>query len=140
MRQDSAYYAGYANADELSPIGSPDNIGFDRDGNLWIVTDGPQPRGANDGCWVCPTDGPQRGRLQQFMSGPIGAEICGCQFTPDCETLFLSIQHPGEGGSVVEPTQPLARWAGHAAALERHRDHEGGRRNGRAVRALCPDS
>jgi uncharacterized protein len=103
VRQDSAYYAGYANADELSPIGSPDNIGFDRAGNLWIVTDGPQPRGANDGCWACPTEGPQRGRLQQFMSGPVGAEICGCQFTPDCETLFLSVQHPGEGGSVGEP-------------------------------------
>jgi uncharacterized protein len=103
VKQDSAYYAGYAKADELSPVGSPDNIGFDRDGNLWIVTDGTQPRGANDGCWVCPTEGPQRGRLQQFMSGPVGAEICGCQFTPDCETLFLSIQHPGEGGSVTEP-------------------------------------
>jgi secreted PhoX family phosphatase len=107
VRQDSTYYAGYAKLDELSPIGSPDNIGFDRDGNLWIVTDGPQPRGANDGCWACPTEGPQRGRLQQFMSGPVGAEICGCQFAPDCETLFLSIQHPGEGGSVAEPR---SRW------------------------------
>jgi secreted PhoX family phosphatase len=107
VRQDSAYYAGSAQADELSPIGSPDNIGFDRDGNLWIVTDGPQPRGTNDGCWVCPTDGPQRGQLQQFMSGPVGAEICGCQFTPDCETLFLSIQHPGEGGTLAAPN---SRW------------------------------
>lgn len=107
VRQDSAYYAGYSKADELSPIGSPDNVGFDRDGNLWIVTDGPQPRGSNDGCWVCPTDGPQRGRLQQFMSGPVGAEICGCQFTADSETLFLSIQHPGEGGTVAEPR---SRW------------------------------
>jgi secreted PhoX family phosphatase len=103
VRQDSTYYAGYANADELSPIGSPDNIGFDRGGNLWIVTDGPQPRVANNGCYTCPTAGPERGRLRQFMSGPIGAEICGCQFSPDCETLFLSIQHPGEGGSVTEP-------------------------------------
>jgi hypothetical protein len=103
VRQDSVYYAGYANADELSPVGSPDNIGFDRAGNLWMVTDGTQPRDANDGCWVCPTEGPQRGRLQQFMSGPVGAEICGCQFTPDSETLFLSIQHPGEGGTVAEP-------------------------------------
>jgi uncharacterized protein len=99
----STYYAGYPNAAELSAIGSPDNIGFDPDGNLWIVSDGPQPQGANDGCWVCPTSGPQRGRLQQFMSGPVGAEICGCRFTPDGETLFLSIQHPGEGGTVGKP-------------------------------------
>jgi secreted PhoX family phosphatase len=102
VKSDSAYYAGYANAADLSPIGSPDNVGFDKAGNLWVVTDGTQPNGDNDGCWVCPTTGPDRGRLQQFMSGPLGAEICGCQFTRDNETLFLSIQHPGEGGTTAE--------------------------------------
>lgn len=107
VRADSTYYAGYMNADDLSPIGSPDNLGFDRNGNLWIVTDGPQPDGSNNGCWVCPTTGPYRGRLQRFMSGPIGAEICGCELTPDNETLFLSIQHPGSGGSV---TEPVSHW------------------------------
>jgi secreted PhoX family phosphatase len=103
VKADSAYYAGYAKGGELSPIGSPDNIGFDHAGNLWIVSDGAQPNGANNGCWVCPTTGPERGRLQQFMSGPVGCEVCGCQFSPDGETLFLSIQHPGEGGSTAEP-------------------------------------
>lgn len=103
----SAYFAGYGKAADLSPIGSPDNIGFDSDGNLWIVTDGPQPTGGNNGCWVCPTSGPERGRLRQFMSGPVGAEICGCQFSPDGETLFLSIQHPGEGGTVASP---ISHW------------------------------
>ena len=107
LRADSTYFAGYERAADLSPIGSPDNIGFDNRGNLWMVTDGKQPRGGNDGCWVCPTSGPLRGRLQQFMSGPLGAEVCGCRFTPDNETLFLSIQHPGEGGSVLSPT---SRW------------------------------
>jgi secreted PhoX family phosphatase len=107
VRNDSAYYAGYDKAEDLSPIGSPDNIGFDGAGNLWVVTDGRQPRGDNDGCWVCPTTGPTRGRLQQFMSGPIGAEICGCSFTPNFDTLFLSIQHPGEGGTVA---QPASHW------------------------------
>ena len=102
VKTDSAYYAGYGNADHLSPIGSPDNIGFDNAGNLWLVTDGTQPNGDNDGCWVCPTTGPNRGRLQQFMSGPVGAEICGCQFSPDNQTLFLSVQHPGEGGSTAD--------------------------------------
>ena len=104
VRPDSAYYAGYDKASELSPIGSPDNIGFDLAGNLWMVTDGTQPNGANDGCWVCPTVGPQRGRLQQFMSAPVGAEVCGCRFTPDGETFFLSIQHPGENSSVTNPS------------------------------------
>jgi len=104
---DTAYYAGFTKADEVSPIGSPDNLGFDRDGNLWVVTDGDQPDGSNNGCWVCPTTGPERGRLQRFMSGPIGAEICGCSFAPDGETLFLCIQHPGSGGSV---TEPISHW------------------------------
>ncbi|MFL6578866.1 MAG: PhoX family protein, partial [Povalibacter sp.] len=103
LDRDSTYYAGFKEASALSPIGSPDNIGFDPDGNLWIVTDGPQPRGSNNGCYVCPTSGPDRGRLRQFMSGPVGAEICGCQFSPDGTTLFLSIQHPGEGGNVRAP-------------------------------------
>lgn len=98
------YYAGYGNAGNLSPIGSPDNVGFDPSGNLWIVSDGAQPQGGNNGCWACPTSGPERGRLQQFMSAPVGAEVCGCQFSPDGETLFISIQHPGEGGTVATPT------------------------------------
>lgn len=116
VRVDSAYYAGYGKADELSPIGSPDNLAFDNAGNLWVVTDGRQPRNTNDGCWACPTTGPERGRLQQFMSGPIGAEICGNVFTPDGDTLFLSIQHPGEGGNV---SNPLSRWPGGPGAQPR---------------------
>ena len=103
VKVDSAYYAGYGNAAELSPIGSPDNVGFDRAGNLWMVSDGAQPNGNNNGCWVAPTVGPNRGRLQQFMSGPVGCEVCGCQFSPDDETFFISIQHPGEGGTTAEP-------------------------------------
>ncbi|HEY5809265.1 MAG TPA: PhoX family phosphatase, partial [Povalibacter sp.] len=107
MDPNSTYFAGYANAADLSPIGAPDNIGFDPDGNLWIVTDGAQPGKTNNGCYVCPTAGPDRGKLQQFMSGPVGAEICGCQFSRDGKTLFLSIQHPGEGGSVASP---ISHW------------------------------
>ena len=104
LAQGDTYFAGYGKAADLSPIGSPDNLGFDAAGNLWVVTDGAQPTSTNNGCWVCPTTGPLRGRLQQFMSAPKGAEVCGCRFTPDGETLFLSIQHPGEGGTVLAPT------------------------------------
>ncbi len=31
------------------------------------------------------------------------------EFTPDGETLFLSIQHPGEGGTLREPLSDGAR-------------------------------
>jgi secreted PhoX family phosphatase len=37
------------------------------------------------------------------MSGPIGAEICGCEIAPDGRTILLSVQHPGAGGSAVAP-------------------------------------
>ncbi len=104
---DQVYYAGFADASRLSPIGSPDNLGFDRAGNLWIITDGTQPNDTNDGCFVCPTSGPERGLLRQFMSGPVGAEVCGCEFTPDDRTLFLAIQHPGEAGN---PKEPKSNW------------------------------
>lgn len=101
------YYAGYAGTPPPAPMACPDNLEFDGVGNLWIVTDGKQPHGHNNGAFAVPVAGPERGYLRQFMSGPVGAEICGCAFTPDGETLFLSIQHPGEGGTV---RNPVSHW------------------------------
>jgi secreted PhoX family phosphatase len=96
------YYAGYPHAADVSEVHCPDNLGIDPSGRLWIVsdTDEPQP---NSGCFVVPTEGPERGRLQQLASGPVGCEMCGCEFTPDGRTLFLAVQHPGEGGTVEKP-------------------------------------
>jgi secreted PhoX family phosphatase len=97
------YYGGARSKADLAPVGCPDNLGFDPAGNLWIVTDGAQPRGDNNGAFVVPVEGPARGQLRQFMTAPMGAEVCGCEFTPDGETLFLSVQHPGEGGTLARP-------------------------------------
>jgi hypothetical protein len=97
------YFGGYADVPDLGAFANPDNLTFDDAGNLWIVTDGVQPGENNNGCFVCPTEGPSRGHVRQFMSGPIGAEICGCEITADGRTLFLTIQHPGSGGSVAAP-------------------------------------
>ena len=92
----------------VSPISSPDNIIFDLDGNLWIATDGqPSAIGANDGFFICPVAGPERGKVQQFFSSVPGSEVCGPEFTPDNTTLFLAIQHPGEGGTF---DRPLSYW------------------------------
>ncbi len=99
----ATYYAGFRDSGAVSPIACPDNLGFDPLGRLWIVTDSDRVLGTNDGCFVCPTTGPERGALRQIMSGPNGAEICGCEITPDGTTVFLSIQHPGDGGSVDDP-------------------------------------
>jgi secreted PhoX family phosphatase len=48
-------------------------------------------------------DGPDRGVTRQFLSCPVGAEVCGPLFTPDAKTLFVAIQHPGEGGTLTDP-------------------------------------
>lgn len=98
------YFAGYPNAAELSPVHCPDNLGIDPQGRLWIVTDSDNNGNPNNGCYVVPTSGPQRGLLKQLASGPNGCELCGCEFTPDGRTLFLTIQHPGEGGRLLKPT------------------------------------
>lgn len=110
------YFAGRGNAESLSAFANPDNLEFDGNGNLWIVTDGNQPGRANNGCFVCPTEGDERGAVRQFMSGPIGAEICGCQFTPDGRSLFLTVQHPGSGSPVE---RPRSRWPDGGAAAPR---------------------
>jgi len=93
--QETVYFGGLPQGTQISPIGSPDNVGFDNKGNIWIITDGSQPRGANNGGFACPTEGPERGKVKQFMSGPVACEVCGGEFTPDNRTLFLNIQHPG---------------------------------------------
>jgi secreted PhoX family phosphatase len=101
------YYAGYTNRAEVSELHCPDNLGIDPAGRLWIVTDSDNHGVPNNGCFVVPTDGPDRGLLRQLASGPLGCEISGCEFTPDGRTLFLAIQHPGEGGSLAKP---LSHW------------------------------
>ncbi len=97
------YFAGYPNKSEVSHVQCPDNLGIDPQGRLWIVTDSDNPGHPNNGCFVVPVTGPDRGRLQQLASGPVGCEVCGCEFTPDGRTLFLTIQHPGEGGTLEKP-------------------------------------
>jgi secreted PhoX family phosphatase len=99
---DGAFFGGFEG--NVSSISSPDNIAFDAQGNLWLATDGaPGTLAKNDGIYAVPVEGPDRGWLRQFMSGPLGSEVCGPEFTPDNLTLFCAIQHPGEGGTVNNP-------------------------------------
>ena len=51
-----------------------------------------------------PTAGPEHGRLRRFLTGVPGAELAGPEFTPDYRSLFLSVQHPGEGDGLRPPT------------------------------------
>ncbi|MCX7326328.1 MAG: PhoX family phosphatase [Hyphomicrobiales bacterium] len=79
-------------------FGMPDNCAVDSMGRLWIATDGNQPgrTGRADGIWAIETDGAARATSKHFFRVPNGAEMCGPYFTPDDETFFVAVQHPGE--------------------------------------------
>ncbi len=79
-------------------FGMPDNAAVDADGRLWIATDGNAPHrtGRADGIWAIETEGPARSTARCFFQVPVGAEMCGPCFTPDLETFFVAVQHPGE--------------------------------------------
>ncbi len=96
-------------------LGAPDNLTLDGKGRLWIVTDGDQPEAGPDGCYVVALDGPERGQARRIMTAPVGAEVCGCELTPDARGLFLSIQHPGEGGTLRAPRSQWPDGKGHMA-------------------------
>ena len=90
-------------------FGAPDNCAFDPQGRLWIATDG-APEGINDGVWACEVDGSQRALTKHFYQVPHGAELCGPEFTPDGETLFVAVQHPGLAGPNSVFDNPVTRW------------------------------
>jgi secreted PhoX family phosphatase len=89
-------------------VAAPDNIAFDPRGRIWISTDGQDDAaGFNDSLYAAPTSGPNRGATRCFFTGPRGSEICGPEFTPDGRTLFVAVQHPGDGSSFDKPS---TRW------------------------------
>ncbi|MDN3309743.1 PhoX family phosphatase [Microbacterium oryzae] len=95
----ATYFSGFPAA-EVSPISCPDNLAFDSAGHLWISTDGaPSTIGYNDGLFRVALDGPERGRVEQFLSVPREAETCGPVIHDDEWHVFVSVQHPGEDGS-----------------------------------------
>lgn len=89
---------------EKAGFSCPDNIVFDKNGNLWMVSDisgsaigkGPYKSFGNNGLFYIPTKGPNAGKAFQVASAPFDAELTGPCFSPDYKTLFLSVQHPGE--------------------------------------------
>lgn len=95
-------------------FGSPDNMAFDNRGRIWISTDQGakwEKTGSNDGIWAMDTEGPGRALSRMFFKAPIGAEVCGPEFTPDGRTLFLAIQHPStDGAGDSNFDKPATRW------------------------------
>jgi uncharacterized protein len=87
-----------------SGLACPDNLIFDKKGNLWVVCDieseslnkEAYESFGNNGIYVVPTAGPSAGDAFQFASGPVECELTGPWFHEEEGTLFLSVQHPGE--------------------------------------------
>ncbi|WP_336922111.1 PhoX family protein [Aquipuribacter sp. SD81] len=98
----TTYFGGWDGP--VSPISCPDNVAFDDAGNLWVSTDGqPGTINYNDGLFLVPVEGPERGRVQQFLAVPTGAETCGPQVKARDGYVLVAVQHPGDlGGASYE--------------------------------------
>ncbi|MCP9808721.1 DUF839 domain-containing protein [Cyanobium sp. HWJ4-Hawea] len=82
----------------------PDNLAFDPAGNLWLVSDRSGDADldvfGNNSCWLLPRAGALAGKALCFAIGPVGCELCGPCFDEGFRTLFMAVQHPGEGQGV----------------------------------------
>lgn len=114
--------AGSDNVTAENTFNSPDGLGFDRDGRLWIQTDGNFSNSgqyANQGNNQMLVADPETKEIRRFLVGPKGCEVTGITWTPDQRYLFVNIQHPGEGASVADsqadPTA-ISTWPDGASA------------------------
>ena len=90
-------YAGSANINKDNMFNSPDGLGFDKAGRLWIQTDGDYSNkgdfaGQGNNQMLC--GDPVTGEVRRFLTGPIGCEITGLTFSEDQKTMFIGVQHP----------------------------------------------
>ncbi|GAA6199852.1 PhoX family phosphatase [Aquicoccus sp. SU-CL01552] len=91
-------YAGSANINAGNLFNSPDGMTLDRNGRIWIRTDGKDSnRGdfAGMGNNQMLAGDPVTGEIARFLTGPKGCEVTGLTWSADRRTMFLGIQHPG---------------------------------------------
>ncbi|MDD2408491.1 MAG: PhoX family phosphatase [Tepidiphilus sp.] len=113
--------AGSAAITPENLFNSPDGLGFDAAGRLWILTDGnysdtgPYQGMGNNQILVAD---PDTGIIRRFLVGPSGCEITGLTWSNDGRTMFVNVQHPGEAeGHPRAPQLPEGRdLATHLAA------------------------
>ncbi|WP_322760219.1 PhoX family phosphatase [Frankia sp. Cr2] len=120
---DPAYQPEGQFVPETQPLfGSPDGLWVDPDGRLWIETDisnssqnlasRKYDRIGNNALLAAD---PSTGEIRRFLTGPRGCEITGLITTPDQETMFVNIQHPGEattawGSPTVDNPRAVSNW------------------------------
>lgn len=101
---------------EESGFSCPDNMAFDKRGNLWFTVDiagdaMSKPfyqNFGNNGIFVVMREGAQKGIPVQVASAPMDAEFTGPLFSPDYKTLFVCVQHPGELSK--DKNRPTSHW------------------------------
>ncbi len=100
----------------------PDGLWLDRRGVLWIQTDAASKdlyeRDGNTGELAFRGDfafaghnqmlalDPATREIRRFLTGPRGCEVTGITSTPDLQTLFVNIQHPGEPPNEANQSSP----------------------------------
>ena len=110
---------------EHTGFACPDNLAFDKVGNLWFTSDisgeelnhPPYSSFKNNGLFIVPMRGRQAGQVIQVGSAPIHAEFTGIRFSDDGQSLFLSVQHPGEESTGVDNLK--SHWPNGGSALPR---------------------
>ena len=96
-------------SDPDAAFASPDGLWADPDGRLFIETDGSQPQGINDQLLVGSATDPTE--IRRLFSGVTSCEITGIAVTPDRRTMFVNIQHPGDGDPTLT-NYPAAQGSG----------------------------
>ncbi len=100
-----------------SGMACPDNLCFDKKGNLWVTTDMSEKdigkkaykQFGNNGLFYIPLSGQGAGVPILVATAPKDAELTGPWFSPDFKTLFLSVQHPGSSGK-KHMQSPTSTW------------------------------
>lgn len=102
-------YGGSRNVNSGNLFNSPDGLGFDSRGVLWIQTDG---NFSNEGDFAGMGNNqmlagdPDTGEIVRFMTGPKECEVTGLTWSADRRTMFVGIQHPGEDDNGAFPDGP----------------------------------
>lgn len=96
---------------------SPDNMTFSGRDELWLATDistsslNVPGRGfewhGNNALYYVPLRGPNANVAFRFANAPLLAELTGPTYVRPSNTMFLSVQHPGEPGPASELDDPI---------------------------------
>jgi secreted PhoX family phosphatase len=87
----------HAEGDERT-FSSPDGLWADPFGRLFIQTDGTQKKDLNDQMLVADIN---TGEIRRMFSGVTDCEVTGVAITPDQRTMFINVQHPGDGNPAL---------------------------------------